>query len=551
MSGEWLASVSLSTPQPILKFERGHSRGGVTTEPTLRNPGAATIVGEVRFYANATKRTLICERPETGLGALFWRRCDDELLLSGSPALLAKAGRTDAKVDPVILADQLRGHWPSSSETLFEGIYRVPPGHRLVVSPSSLEVVRYWYPHGPQAALEDFDGRLEGTVSRMVGPSRPGILLSGGLDSVSVAVALAKVTSAKPLALSMTFTGSSIDEGEIQRAVVRQLGFDLEIEDISQLVSSKGLLFDSVELSARYPLPLQNVWMPAFTELIRRAKARGVDVILTGHGGDEWLTVSPLYAADLISCFQFRALRDFVAHAHNSYSVHPRSASRNLLWTYGLRTVLARIGRQFARVWAPASLRRRHQARWRSATPAWISSDSSLRDALDERVWVASDPQPWSGFYAQAMDDSLVHPLASLDVEEYRALGLDTGVNMGHPYFAVDIVKALYRTPPKALYSGGMSKRPARSYLAKRFPGLGFENQRKAFASDYFTRRVREQAHQVSAHLGGFEALGDLGVLDISALNLGDVQDSAAVPAWKAVSWWQLLSTESWLRANV
>jgi len=130
-------------------------------------------------------------------------------------------------------------------------------------------------------------------------------------------------------------------------------------------------------------------------------------------------------------------------------------------------------------------------------------------------------------------------------------LCLDTGVNVGHPYFAVDIVKALYRTPPQALYSGGMSKRPARSYLAKWLPGLGFENQRKAFASDYFTRRVREQVHQVSAHLGGFEALGDLGVLDSSALNFGDVQDSATVPAWKAVSWWQLLSTESWLRANV
>ena len=36
-----------------------------------------------------------------------------------------------------------------------------------------------------------------------------------------------------------------------------------------------------------------NIWGPAFRALAQRAGRHGRDTILTGTGGDEWLTVSP------------------------------------------------------------------------------------------------------------------------------------------------------------------------------------------------------------------------------------------------------------------
>ena len=49
---------------------------------------------------------------------------------------------------------------------------------------------------------------------------------------------------------------------------------------------------------ACWPQPMWNLWAPAYTALARHAVARGRRVILTGRGGDEWLTMSPYLLAD-------------------------------------------------------------------------------------------------------------------------------------------------------------------------------------------------------------------------------------------------------------
>ena len=54
------------------------------------------------------------------------------------------------------------------------------------------------------------------------------------------------------------------------------------------------------ELTADRPAPLLNVWHPAYRHLALEGKRRGCQLILTGHGGDEWLDISPYFAADLL-----------------------------------------------------------------------------------------------------------------------------------------------------------------------------------------------------------------------------------------------------------
>ena len=53
---------------------------------------------------------------------------------------------------------------------------------------------------------------------------------------------------------------------------------------------------------------MANMWNGGYEPLARRGAERGCSVILTGMGGDEWLTVSPYLAADLMKALDVRAL---------------------------------------------------------------------------------------------------------------------------------------------------------------------------------------------------------------------------------------------------
>ena len=91
--------------------------------------------------------------------------------------------------------------------------------------------------------------------------------------------------------------------------------------DWDQAVGPEGLLHEVIELSARAPAPLLNLWMPAYDRLAAAGRERGCVSILTGGGGDEWLIVSPYYAADLIRGLDLAGL---VTHVQRSSALAQR-----------------------------------------------------------------------------------------------------------------------------------------------------------------------------------------------------------------------------------
>jgi asparagine synthase (glutamine-hydrolysing) len=82
-----------------------------------------------------------------------------------------------------------------SGGDVFEAIRRVRPGHVLVSANGGVVQRRYWEPVSLDRpfeevsleSLEEFDARFERAVERVMDHGPTGILLSGGIDSVSVA----------------------------------------------------------------------------------------------------------------------------------------------------------------------------------------------------------------------------------------------------------------------------------------------------------------------------------------------------------------------------
>jgi asparagine synthase (glutamine-hydrolysing) len=458
------------------------------------------------------------------------------------------------------LADHLAHRWPDPGETYFSAIRRVPPAHVLVAGPHGTRIDRYWSPVPADGEidwvagdeLEQFEELFAAAVTRFLDLGRAGIYLSGGLDSVSVAAFAARASREAgrqpPLALSLGFPDGTTNEQSIQRAVAAELDMPQLLAPLDEAAGPEGLIAANLEQANGGPAPVLNLWLPAYNFLAAQGRDRGCRVILSGHGGDEWLCVSPYHAADLIASLKLKELFRLWNNQRRSYPLSSHAVLWNLLWRFGTRPLIASAVDRLA----PSAMRERR--RLRARTPSWLAPDPSLRRALAERA-ESSAPKPAAPghVYRAEMNESLDHPLVAMELEEYFDAGRRLGVRFGHPFWDADLLSFLYRTPPELLNQGGRSKGLVRSTLARRFPELGFERQRKVSGTPVSRRIFVEQGGAAWRKLGGATALADLGVVDANAvfdqvnglLSIRPVANN--VHSYRI---WDLVSLEAWARSH-
>ncbi len=121
-------------------------------------------------------------------------------------------------------------------------------------------------------------------------------------------------------------------------------------------------------------------------------------------------------------------------------------------------------------------------------------------------------------FYLEQMRSGLYDPLVSMELEESFHQGHRLGMRILQPYWDAQLVAFLYRVPPKLLNRGGRSKGLVRDAVARRFPGLGFERQRKVGATGFVRSVLRTEGVRAWESLGGATALVDSGVVEGSLL---------------------------------
>jgi len=177
--------------------------------------------------------------------------------------------------------------------------------------------------------------------------------------------------------------------------------------------------------------------------------------------------------------------------------------------------------------------------------------DPTLRREIDERAMESflKKPEPQSFYFGQW---DLDHPLVSLsletDFDEWRR----TGVRKLMPYWDADLVDFLYRTPPEFLIRGERSKALVRQTVARRFPGLNFEQQQKVQGFNFFTNLMLEEGPRLWREMEGAPALAELGIVDAT------VMDSAVRELLSGTRHWSeaqrirdIVLLEAWLRPRL
>jgi asparagine synthase (glutamine-hydrolysing) len=513
----------------------------------------------VAIVDDARHGRLIAARDAMGLHPLFFADAKDELLLSWSTEALVSQPHVSSDVNRVALADHLLHRWPDPTETYFSAVNRVPPGHVLVVDRTGRRLRRYWDPATEKTTpwLRDeevamFDQVLERAVTRCLMHGRAGVFLSGGFDSVSIASVAVDVARRLdhpvPAAASLAFPDPGCNEEGVQRGVARSLGMPHDIVPFGEAVGETGLLRPAIDMASTWPAPMMNLWQPAYFHLARRARDRGCSTILTGTGGDEWLTVTPYLTADYLGRGKLVEVARHVAMVQRSFRMSAPDGIRAALWTFGGKPLAGMLADRLA----PSYWQARRRAKVVRATPDWVAPDSTLRQRVDERAERMLAPsQPFRGtFYEREMRTALDHPLMAIEAEEYFEFGRRLGVHIVHPYCDSDLVDLLYRTPPHLLSAGGRSKGLVRDAVARRFPTLGFERQRKVNATEFCRRILQTEGPSIWAGLGRSVALADLGVVDpsrLSATLTGLFEGRRPRETYRI---WDVLHLEAWARSR-
>ncbi len=240
---------------------------------------------------NSLTRTLFCARDRLGIKPFyyFW---DGQLFAFASEIkALLRHPAISARFDETLLPEHLALGYSSDDRTLFAGIRKLMPGHRLTLTPHGLEISKYWDvpAPAPDAGRDDASwvaecrARLEETVRmRLMSDVPLGMFLSGGVDSSAIAALAAKMVSGRLKTFSVGYREAAFSELSYASQVAKTIGTDhheVTIGDEEFFGALPRLIWHEDE-------PI--VW-PSSVSLffVSKLASKQVKVVLTGEGADE------------------------------------------------------------------------------------------------------------------------------------------------------------------------------------------------------------------------------------------------------------------------
>jgi asparagine synthase (glutamine-hydrolysing) len=308
-------SRSLSDSELIL---RAYATWGTACVQHLR--------GDFSFAIwNARTKNLFCARDHFGIRPFYYVHLGDLFLFSNTLNCIRMHPKVSEELNETAIGDFLLfGLNYDNATTSFRDVQRLPPAHCLTFSSSGLNMKRYWAPPTDgriryakdREYIEHFQVLLQDAVADRLRMDRVGILLSGGLDSSSVA-AVARELSSKGAQPTDIRGYTSVYESLIpdrDGEYAREVGEFLRIP-VKFTVADKVQLFDGWDdPEMRLPEPIDNPLLAGFLDSCRTISP-DCRVLLSGEGSDNLMHFQMWpYVEDLRQRGEWRQLLTDVAN---------------------------------------------------------------------------------------------------------------------------------------------------------------------------------------------------------------------------------------------
>lgn len=247
-------------------------------------------------------QTLLLARDRLGIKPLFYALEGSRLTFGSEIKAILPALSERPRIRPQSLWDFLTLGYIPAPYTIYENVFKLPPGHYLRADANGRVVRPYWElkpAADPPRTIGDACERVyaamkEAVRSHLMSDVPLGVLLSGGLDS-STLVALMTELGAPVKTFSLGFEEKSYNELPAARLIAKHFGAEHH-EEVLTSVGAKMI----IDLLPYFDEPFQDSsCIPMY--LVSKLARRHVKVVLSGEGGDELFGGYFTYQADKIA----------------------------------------------------------------------------------------------------------------------------------------------------------------------------------------------------------------------------------------------------------
>jgi asparagine synthase (glutamine-hydrolysing) len=487
---------------------------------------------------DARRRRLVLARDRFGIKPLFYAEHDGQLAFASELQALLPVPWVSRELDLESLEAYLAHNVVPGPRSILRGVRKLPPGHVLVWEDGRSRLERFARPapraagdlrgEDPRELAAELRDRLRDSVrAHLVADVPVGVLLSGGVDSSTLAALAAEEGTGTLKTFSIGFEERSFDELGLARQIAERYGAEhhelILRPDAVSLLREVALAFDepSGDSSA---LP---------TYLVSRLAAGHVKVALSGEGGDELFGGYETYAAGLLAERRVMAL----ARRANALVERLPSGSGRVPLDYKLK--------RFTRVSDLPPLERHHGFKtiFTAEARAGLMRDAPGADPLAS----------WRARFAETADAELLARLQDVDLGTYLVDDLLTKtdrMSMAHSLelrvpFLDPVVAELALALPSALKVRGMAKKRLLRQAAEPLIGRDIARGRKRGFSIPAAAWLRGEALPFAREVLAPDAVREQGVLD-PAVVTGLLEAHAAGREDLSRQLWGLMSFGIW-----
>ena len=261
---------------------------GVACVEKLRGMFAFAIWDESR-------KRLFCARDRLGIKPFYYTFRGGIFAFASEIKSLLEVPGVRPELNRRAIPEFLAFGYISSDETMFDGIHKLMPGHRMTLDLAGAkalpQIEQYWdlQLHPIDAPLSDkqqvaqFRALFEDTVKLHLMSEVPlGVFLSGGLDSSSIAAVMASLRQDRIQTFSVGYAETEYSELPYARLVADYIG-----AEYNEVILRPSDFYSSLpQLIWQEDEPL--VWPSSVAlHFVSKLASQKVKVVLTGEGGDE------------------------------------------------------------------------------------------------------------------------------------------------------------------------------------------------------------------------------------------------------------------------
>ena len=498
---------------------------------------------------DARRRRLLLARDRLGVKPLYWARAGSRLLFASEIKSILESGLITVQANESVIPEILATRSTAGVETLFHGIFKLLPGHRLTYVDGRVHVDKYWdLPlDGPDPSLAALDDDVlverfrellcESVRLRLMADVPLGMFLSGGIDSSAVAALMAREIDRPLETFSVAFADREFSELDYARQVARAIGansHEVVIDDAQFFGALPRLVWHEDEPIA-HPSSVPLHFVSALAH-------KHVKVVLTGEGSDELLAGYGKYPRAM---FNWRA--------GGVYERAVPSTVRTAVRTSMVPRLPGTLGRYARRSFLAMERR-----------PAAMLLDNFAGVPLNVqhellRAHSASDPYADSLAYFSRVngDSSVLARLLYTDVKTYLVellmkqdqMSMSASIESRVPFLDHQLVEFAARLPDRLKLRGLTTKRILRSAVRGLLPDSILTRRKMGFPVP-FAQWVRGGWNSVATEVLLDRQTHERGLLNrkgVTAL-LQDHRDGRR-NAGDAI--WALLNLELWYRTFI